>query len=106
MSDFPGVYKPLSEADTETRHVLNRPTPARFDREYPYVAPPGSEHTHHELDYLISLIPLREKWGLSSRKPTRTWRGCSSSSVVTSAFRATRRISVAAPERPRSPSPS
>jgi tRNA nucleotidyltransferase/poly(A) polymerase len=63
MSDLPGVYKPLSEADTETRHVLNRPTPARFDREYPYVAPPGSDHTLHELDYLISLIPLREKWG-------------------------------------------
>lgn len=58
-----GVYKPLSEADTRTRKVLEVPTPAWLDREYPYVSPPGKDQTLAELDYLVSLIPLREKWG-------------------------------------------
>ena len=58
-----GVYKLLSEADEETREVLEIPTPNWLDREYPYVSPPGKDQTLAELDYLVSLIPLREKWG-------------------------------------------
>lgn len=56
-----GVYKPMSEITPGTQDVLDLPTPAWLDREYPYVAPPGEGCTLKELDYLISLIPLREK---------------------------------------------
>jgi hypothetical protein len=63
-----GVYKLLSEADTKTRRVLETPTPTWLDREYPYVSPPGKDQTLAELDYLVSLIPLREKWGALIRE--------------------------------------
>lgn len=58
-----GVYKMLSEITPGTQDVLDMPTPAWLDREYPYVAPPDEGCTLKELDYLISLIPLRAQWG-------------------------------------------
>ena len=58
-----GIYKPMSEITPGTQDLLDSPTPAWLDRDYPYVAPPGEDHTLQELDYLVSLIPLREKWG-------------------------------------------
>ena len=58
-----GIYKPMSEITPDTQDLLDSPTPAWLDRDYPYVAPPGEDHTLQELDYLVSLIPLREKWG-------------------------------------------
>ena len=57
-----GVYQPVSEADTKTRKALETPTPDWLDRDYPYVSPPGKDCTLAELDYLVSLIPLRDKW--------------------------------------------
>ena len=57
-----GIYKPMSEITPGTQDLLDSPTPAWLDRDYPYVAPPGEDHTLQELDYLVSLIPLREKW--------------------------------------------
>ncbi len=57
-----GVYKPMSEVTPGTQDVLDTPTPAWLDRNYPYVAPPDESCTIKELDYLTSLIPLRAKW--------------------------------------------
>ena len=57
------VYKPMSEITPGTQDVLDTPTPAWLDRDYPYVAPPDESCTIKELDYLTSLIPLRAKWG-------------------------------------------
>jgi DNA topoisomerase-1 len=57
------VYKPLSEIDPRAESMLQTPTPAWLDREYPYVAPPDEGCTLKELDYLISLVPLRDQWG-------------------------------------------
>lgn len=56
------VYKLLSEIDPGTQDVLDMPTPAWLDREYPYVPPPGTDCALKELEYLISLIPERGKW--------------------------------------------
>lgn len=58
-----GVYKPMSEIDPGTQDTLDTPTPAWLDREYPYVPPPGKDCTLKELDYLISLVSLRDQWG-------------------------------------------
>ena len=57
-----GVYKPMSEIDPGTQDTLDTPTPAWLDREYPYVSPPGEQGTLRELDYLISLVPLRHQY--------------------------------------------
>ena len=57
-----GVYKPMSEITPGTQDLLDSPSPGWLDREYPYVAPPSKAETLHELDYLISLTPLREEW--------------------------------------------
>lgn len=56
-----GVYRLLSQADAETRAILDGPTPAWLDREYPYVAAPGERETLGELSYLVSLVPMREE---------------------------------------------
>jgi len=58
-----GVYKPMSEITPGTQDMLDMPTPAWLDRDYPYVAPPDESYTLKELDYLTSLIPLRAQWG-------------------------------------------
>jgi hypothetical protein len=58
-----GVYKPMSEINPGTQDLLDTPTPAWLDREYPYVPPPGKDCTLKELDYLISLVSLRDQWG-------------------------------------------
>lgn len=52
----------MSEITPGTQDLLDSPTPDWLDRDYPYVAPPGEDHTLQELDYLVSLIPLRKKW--------------------------------------------
>ena len=57
-----GIYKPMSEITPGTQDVLDTPTPAWLDRNYPYVAPPDEFSTLKELDYLTSLIPLRAQW--------------------------------------------
>lgn len=56
------VYRPLSEIDPGTQEVLDTPTPDWLDRDYPYVTPPGHQGTLKELDYLVSLVPLREHY--------------------------------------------
>jgi len=56
------VYRPLSEIDPGTQDLLDTPTPDWLDRDYPYVTPPGHQGTLKELDYLVSLVPLREHY--------------------------------------------
>jgi hypothetical protein len=56
------VYRPLSEIDPGTQDLLDAPTPAWLDRDYPYVTPPGHQGTLKELDYLMSLVPLRDHY--------------------------------------------
>ena len=56
-----GIYKPMSEISPGTQDTLDSPTPEWLDRDYPYVSYPSEKSTSKELDYLVSLIPMRDQ---------------------------------------------
>lgn len=55
------LYKSRNQASQDEQRALEVPTPAPFDRSYPYAPPPGDSFARREMEYLMGLVPQRDQ---------------------------------------------